>query len=57
MVQIHILVGTEQTSTQGKNTEVVCHSLLKTYGMQQKQFFEGSSEQYNPTSRNKKNIK
>ena len=30
---------------------------LKTYGMQQKQFSEGSLQQYNPTSRNKKNIK
>ena len=29
---------------------------LKTYGMQQKQFSEGSLQQYNPTSRNKKNI-
>ena len=27
---------------------------LKTYKMQQKQFQEGSSQQYNPTSRNKK---
>ena len=27
---------------------------LKTYGMQQKQFSEGSLQQYNPTSRNKK---
>ena len=30
---------------------------LKTYGMQQKQFYEGSLDQYNPNSRNKKNIK
>ena len=30
---------------------------LKIYGMQQKQFEEGSLQQYNPTSRNKKNIK
>ena len=29
---------------------------LKIYGMQQKQFEEGSLQQYNPTSRNKKNI-
>ena len=29
---------------------------LKTYGMDQKQFQEGSLEQYNPTSRNKENI-
>jgi len=29
---------------------------LKTYGMQPKQFSEGSLQQYNPTSRNKKNI-
>ena len=28
---------------------------LKTYGMQQKQFQEGNLEQYNPTSRNKRN--
>ena len=27
---------------------------LKTYGMQQKQFQEGSLQQYSPTSRNKK---
>ena len=30
---------------------------LKTYGMQQKQFQEGSLQQYNPTSGNKENIK
>ena len=30
---------------------------LKTYGMQQKQFQEGSLQQYNPTSRNKKIIR
>ena len=29
----------------------------KTYGMQQKQFQEENLWQYNPTSRNKKNIK
>ena len=29
----------------------------KTYGMQKKQFQEGSLEQYNLTSRNKKNLK
>ena len=29
----------------------------KTYGLQQKQFYEGSLEQYNPTSRNKKHLK
>ena len=29
----------------------------KTYGMQQKQFLEGSLLQYNPTSRNKKHLK
>ena len=28
----------------------------KTYGIQQKQFYEGSLEQYNSTSRNKKNM-
>ena len=27
---------------------------LKIYGMQQKQVYEGSLQQYNPTSRNKK---
>ena len=30
---------------------------LKTYGMQQKQFLKGNLQQYNPTTRNKKNIK
>ena len=30
---------------------------LKTYGMQQKQFQEESLWQYNPTSKNKKNLK
>ena len=30
---------------------------LKTYGMQQKQFQEESLWQYNPNSRNKKNLK
>ena len=29
---------------------------LNTYGMQQKQFLEGSLWQYNPTTRNKENI-
>ena len=29
---------------------------LKTYGMQQKQFYEGSLYQYNLNSRNKENI-
>ena len=30
---------------------------LKTYGMQQKQFEQGSLQQYNPISGNKKNIR
>ena len=29
----------------------------KTYGMQQKKFSEGSLQQYNPTSRNKKKLR
>ena len=30
---------------------------LKTYGMQQKQFYEGNLQQYNPTSRTRKTSK
>ena len=44
-------------SKKTKKQKTTTNTLFKIYGMPQKQFLEGSSQQYRPSSKKKKNLK